>query len=149
MAGRVSWRWLFWSTSIFQAVMMVVSYFSFQETYAPVLLQRKAGVAAREQVQLDRAVDEAGEGRGRAEADAQPQRRVFAARFGGARRAADVVLAAGEKQGVGGQRRAVGASGGFRPGLPRHRARAVHGGHHHVADQHQEEPGAELRQAHR
>ncbi|KAK5947958.1 hypothetical protein OHC33_010999 [Knufia fluminis] len=35
-----SWRWMFWSTSALQAVMIVVSLFIFDETYAPVR-QRK------------------------------------------------------------------------------------------------------------
>lgn len=42
MAGRTTWRWMFWSTSIFQAVMIAVSLVSFKETYAPVILTRRA-----------------------------------------------------------------------------------------------------------
>jgi multidrug resistance protein len=42
MAGRASWRWMFWSTSIFQGVMIFVSFTVFRETYAPVILKRKA-----------------------------------------------------------------------------------------------------------
>ncbi|KAJ4372573.1 hypothetical protein N0V86_007933 [Didymella sp. IMI 355093] len=42
MAGRTTWRWMFWSTSIFQAVMIAVSFTAFKETYAPVILARRA-----------------------------------------------------------------------------------------------------------
>lgn len=42
MAGRTTWRWMFWSTSIFQAVMIAVSFTAFKETYAPVILARQA-----------------------------------------------------------------------------------------------------------
>lgn len=37
-----TWRWIFWSTSILQAVMVAGSFLAFKETYAPVILQRKA-----------------------------------------------------------------------------------------------------------
>jgi hypothetical protein len=42
MAFRTTWRWMFWSTSIFQAVMIVVSFGAFRETYAPTILSRRA-----------------------------------------------------------------------------------------------------------
>ncbi len=42
MAARTTWRWMFWSTSIFQAVMIVISIPAFWETYAPVVLRRRA-----------------------------------------------------------------------------------------------------------
>ncbi|KAJ4983240.1 hypothetical protein SVAN01_11253 [Stagonosporopsis vannaccii] len=42
MAGRTTWRWMFWSTSIFQAVMVAVSFTAFKETYAPIILARRA-----------------------------------------------------------------------------------------------------------
>lgn len=42
MAGRTTWRWMFWSTSIFQAVMIAVSFSAFKETYAPTILARRA-----------------------------------------------------------------------------------------------------------
>ncbi|KAJ5656753.1 efflux pump antibiotic resistance protein [Penicillium longicatenatum] len=42
MAERTTWRWMFWSTSIFQAVMIVVSFTSFHETYEPLILHRRA-----------------------------------------------------------------------------------------------------------
>ncbi|KAF1961049.1 MFS general substrate transporter [Byssothecium circinans] len=42
MAGRTTWRWMFWSTSIFQVVMILVSFTAFKETYAPVILKRRA-----------------------------------------------------------------------------------------------------------
>ncbi|KAK8075284.1 caffeine resistance protein [Apiospora hydei] len=48
MAGRTTWRWMFWSTSIFQAVMVAVSFVSFWETYVPVILERRAARLRRE-----------------------------------------------------------------------------------------------------
>ncbi|PSN70498.1 MFS general substrate transporter [Corynespora cassiicola Philippines] len=42
MAGRTTWRWMFWSTSVFQAVMILVSFPSFHETYAPSILKHRA-----------------------------------------------------------------------------------------------------------
>ncbi|ORY62601.1 putative efflux pump antibiotic resistance protein [Pseudomassariella vexata] len=48
MAGRTTWRWLFWSTSIFQAVMILVSFTTFCETHAPTILQRRAEKLRRE-----------------------------------------------------------------------------------------------------
>ncbi|OJJ42441.1 hypothetical protein ASPZODRAFT_76735 [Penicilliopsis zonata CBS 506.65] len=42
IVANTTWRWIFWSTSIFQALMMGVSVFSFQETYAPEILRRRA-----------------------------------------------------------------------------------------------------------
>jgi MFS family permease len=42
MAGRTTWRWMFWSTSAFQAVMVLVSFTVFRETYAPLILKRRA-----------------------------------------------------------------------------------------------------------
>ncbi|KAH3938566.1 hypothetical protein HBI24_227890 [Parastagonospora nodorum] len=42
MAFRTTWRWMFWSTSIFQAVMILVSFSAFHETFAPTILARRA-----------------------------------------------------------------------------------------------------------
>ncbi|KAJ8109347.1 hypothetical protein OPT61_g7523 [Boeremia exigua] len=42
MAFRTTWRWMFWATSIFQAVMIAVAIPTFHETYAPTILARKA-----------------------------------------------------------------------------------------------------------
>ncbi|KAF2633042.1 MFS general substrate transporter [Macroventuria anomochaeta] len=42
MAGRTTWRWMFCSTSIFQAVMIAVSFTAFKETYAPRLSADKS-----------------------------------------------------------------------------------------------------------
>ncbi|KAL4735945.1 major facilitator superfamily domain-containing protein [Aspergillus similis] len=42
MAGRTTWRWMFWSTSIFQAVMILVSFSVFDETHAPTILRKQA-----------------------------------------------------------------------------------------------------------
>ncbi|KAH7306076.1 caffeine resistance protein [Rhexocercosporidium sp. MPI-PUGE-AT-0058] len=48
MAARTTWRWMFWSTSIFQAVMIAVSIPTFHETYGPLILQRRAEKLRRE-----------------------------------------------------------------------------------------------------
>ncbi|KAI9158049.1 MFS general substrate transporter [Paramyrothecium foliicola] len=48
MANRTTWRWMFWSTSIFQAAMILVSMCSYWETYAPLILKRKAERLRRE-----------------------------------------------------------------------------------------------------
>ena len=37
-----TWRWIFWSTSIVQAILLVFCLFVFKETYAPVILQQQA-----------------------------------------------------------------------------------------------------------
>lgn len=48
MAARTTWRWMFWATSIFQGLMMAVSVVVFRETYAPLILQRRAERRRRE-----------------------------------------------------------------------------------------------------
>jgi hypothetical protein len=48
MAFRTTWRWMFWSTSIFQAVMILVSFTAFHETYAPTILSRRAAKLRKE-----------------------------------------------------------------------------------------------------
>ncbi|KAL4990697.1 major facilitator superfamily domain-containing protein [Aspergillus falconensis] len=48
MAGRTTWRWMFWSTSIFQAVMILVSFSVFDETHAPTILRKQAEKLRRE-----------------------------------------------------------------------------------------------------
>lgn len=48
MAFRTTWRWMFWSTSIFQAVMILVSFTAFHETYAPKILNRRAAKLRKE-----------------------------------------------------------------------------------------------------
>ncbi|KAG6009342.1 hypothetical protein E4U21_002650 [Claviceps maximensis] len=42
ITAYLSWRWMFWITSIIQAVMVLFCFTTFQETYAPVILQRIA-----------------------------------------------------------------------------------------------------------
>lgn len=42
MAERTTWRWMFWSTSAFQAAMIVLSFTAFHETYGPLILGRRA-----------------------------------------------------------------------------------------------------------
>lgn len=39
---HVSWRWIFWSLSIFTGLTQIVGFFALRETYAPVLLARRA-----------------------------------------------------------------------------------------------------------
>ena len=48
MTARTTWRWMFWATSIFQAVMILVSFTTFHETYAPYILQKEAKRRRRE-----------------------------------------------------------------------------------------------------
>lgn len=48
MAGRTTWRWMFWATSCFQAVMVAIAMFTFPETYAPLILRRKAAKIRKE-----------------------------------------------------------------------------------------------------
>lgn len=42
IAQKTTWRWVFWSTSIMNGVIMVLGVFLLRETYAPVLLGRRA-----------------------------------------------------------------------------------------------------------
>ncbi|KAG1731353.1 major facilitator superfamily domain-containing protein [Suillus paluster] len=42
IAERSTWRWVYWSTSIMNAVVQILGFFLLQETYAPLLLERKA-----------------------------------------------------------------------------------------------------------
>lgn len=42
MTDRVSWRWMFWSTSMFQVAMAAISFTTFRETYAPAILKKRA-----------------------------------------------------------------------------------------------------------
>ncbi|KAF4992156.1 hypothetical protein FGRMN_7362 [Fusarium graminum] len=42
MTYRVSWRWMFWSTSLFQVAMAALSFTIFRETYAPIILKLRA-----------------------------------------------------------------------------------------------------------
>lgn len=48
MADRTTWRWMFWSTSIFQGVMVVMCFFAFDETYPDLILRRRAEKLRRE-----------------------------------------------------------------------------------------------------
>ncbi|KAG2338816.1 MFS polyamine transporter [Suillus weaverae] len=42
IAELSTWRWVFWSTSIVDVVVHIVGLFTLQETYEPILLERKA-----------------------------------------------------------------------------------------------------------
>ncbi|KAI0193094.1 MFS general substrate transporter [Astrocystis sublimbata] len=42
ITARADWRWMFWATTIFQGVAIVVCFFTYSETYAPVILKRRA-----------------------------------------------------------------------------------------------------------
>jgi len=48
MASRTTWRWMFWATSIFQAVMILVSFTVFHETHEPRILKSRAERLRRE-----------------------------------------------------------------------------------------------------
>ncbi|GJC95050.1 major facilitator superfamily transporter [Colletotrichum higginsianum] len=48
IAARTTWRWMFWSTSIFQAAMIFVSLFSFPESYGALVLRRRAARLRKE-----------------------------------------------------------------------------------------------------
>jgi len=48
MCEQVSWPWLFWVVSIFDTVLLLVSFFVIKESYAPLLLLRKASRLANE-----------------------------------------------------------------------------------------------------
>lgn len=48
MAFRTTWRWMFWSTSIFQAVMIAVSFPAFHETYEPTILAHRAATLRKD-----------------------------------------------------------------------------------------------------
>ena len=42
ITARTDWRWMFWATSIFQGVMIFVSFFSFPESFGPLILRKRA-----------------------------------------------------------------------------------------------------------
>ncbi|KAI1192807.1 MFS general substrate transporter [Nemania serpens] len=42
ITARADWRWMFWATSIFQGIAIVVCFFTFWETSATIVLQRRA-----------------------------------------------------------------------------------------------------------
>ncbi|KAF9652760.1 MFS polyamine transporter [Thelephora ganbajun] len=44
IAEKSRWRWVFWSTSIFDGFIQILGFLYLKETYAPVLLERKAQV---------------------------------------------------------------------------------------------------------
>jgi len=48
IAEKTTWRWVFWSTTILDAVIQLFGFFFLQETYAPTLLQRKAARLRKE-----------------------------------------------------------------------------------------------------
>ncbi|KAI6716097.1 caffeine resistance protein [Marssonina coronariae] len=48
IAENSTWRWMFWSTSIFQAAMITVSFFSFQETSGALILRKRAALLRKE-----------------------------------------------------------------------------------------------------
>ncbi|KAG6835039.1 hypothetical protein H0H93_005353 [Arthromyces matolae] len=47
IAQRSTWRWVFWSTSIVDIVIQIFGVFYLQETFAPLLLERKAAAIRR------------------------------------------------------------------------------------------------------
>ncbi|KAK8152891.1 MFS multidrug transporter-like protein [Phyllosticta citrichinensis] len=48
IAENTTWRWVFWATSIADAIIQISGLFFLQETYAPVLLNRKAAALRKE-----------------------------------------------------------------------------------------------------
>ncbi|KAI0525396.1 major facilitator superfamily domain-containing protein [Xylaria bambusicola] len=48
IAEYTTWRWMFWSTSIFQGVMIAVSFDVFRETFAPLILNRRVSRLRKE-----------------------------------------------------------------------------------------------------
>lgn len=42
LTGTIGWRWIFWVLSIFDAALMLMALIFFPETYAGILLHRKA-----------------------------------------------------------------------------------------------------------
>ncbi|KAK7525828.1 MFS multidrug transporter-like protein [Phyllosticta citriasiana] len=48
IAENSTWRWVFWATSIADAIIQISGLFFLQETYAPVLLNRKAAALRKE-----------------------------------------------------------------------------------------------------
>jgi len=48
IAENTTWRWCFWSTSIFTAIVQIIGFFLLQETYAPTLLTRKRDALRKE-----------------------------------------------------------------------------------------------------
>lgn len=42
LTGSLGWRWLFWVLSVSDAVIVLITAFTFPETYAPIILRRKA-----------------------------------------------------------------------------------------------------------
>ncbi|KAH8658407.1 major facilitator superfamily domain-containing protein [Xylariales sp. PMI_506] len=48
ITANMSWRWMFWATSILQGVMMLICFVVFRETFAPLILHRIAARKRRE-----------------------------------------------------------------------------------------------------
>jgi hypothetical protein len=48
IAQKSTWRWVFWSTTIVDAVIQLVGLWALQETFAPVLLERRAAALRKE-----------------------------------------------------------------------------------------------------
>ncbi|KAH8906153.1 MFS general substrate transporter [Coniochaeta sp. PMI_546] len=48
ITARADWRWMFWATSIFQGVSIIICFFTFHETSATVILRRRASRLGRE-----------------------------------------------------------------------------------------------------
>lgn len=42
IAERTTWRWIFWSTSLFDGALQIVAFFFFWETHGPTILHKKA-----------------------------------------------------------------------------------------------------------
>lgn len=42
ITARANWRWMFWATSVFQSIAIVICFFTFWETSATIVLKRRA-----------------------------------------------------------------------------------------------------------
>ncbi|KAK8000838.1 MFS multidrug transporter [Apiospora marii] len=49
ISQNVSWRWIFWSTSLFDVAVQVTAFFFLRETYAPRILARRAARLRKEE----------------------------------------------------------------------------------------------------
>ncbi|KAF8623256.1 hypothetical protein AX17_007502 [Amanita inopinata Kibby_2008] len=56
IAERSTWRWVFWSTSIVDVVIQISGLFYLQETFAPLLLERKAN-KLRQSMDIEKAAE--------------------------------------------------------------------------------------------
>ena len=63
VAEYSTWRWVFWSSTVFMVCVQTLGIFTLRETYAPTLLERKAARLRKETGNSDLHSVYAGEGR--------------------------------------------------------------------------------------